>query len=382
MSASTASAAEAPDAPRAPAARWLAGFTWNGIGLVVALCIVNAVRRTSRDIDAVLSSGPAHLPFTAWLVKTAEAAMLGLVVAVPVALAIVVTYNVPSPRPALRYGALVVAVMASCIAGVALMLAVESATGWEYVEDQSLLDPALVAMVRYGLLCALVAAVFVFLREAEEHGARAKDAERDRARFLQRMEEARLKVLQAQIEPHFLFNTLANVRGLYADSPHDAARMLDNLMEYLAAALPQMRAGDATLGSEVRLTKAYLEVQAIRMGRRLEFAVDVPDALRDVPFPPLMLLTLVENAIKHGLAPLREGGSIRVGAIAGPDGLEIRVADTGGGFTRTHGKGTGLANTRARLAMLHGDKGRLTIGRNAPHGVVATIAIPGPMGAP
>jgi sensor histidine kinase YesM len=256
------------------------------------------------------------------------------------------------------------------------MRVAEGAASRVFVEHESLLDPAIVAVVRYALLCALVAVIFVYLRVADESAARADAAERDRARFVQRMEEARLKMLQAQIEPHFLFNTLANVRSLHATAPREAEKMLDNLMTYFAAALPQMRAADSTLGQEAALTNSYLEIQAIRMGRRLAFDVDIPEALANAPFPPLMLLTLVENAIKHGLSSLREGGAVRVGASAHDQELQVRVADSGRGFTRTSGRGTGLANIRARLGAMHGEAGRLSLAKNIPHGVVATITIP------
>jgi len=356
---------------------WLTGLTLKGMSLIALLCLINAARRTSRSLDLEPSLGSLPAFVVDWLVNTVQATALGLIVAVPVAIAVVVAYNRVPRRPSLRYPALAVAVVASCIAGVTLMMAVEAWTGWAYVEDQSRLDPVIVAMVRYSLLCALVAAIFVFLRAADESAARAEEAERDRARFVQRMEEARLKMLQAQIEPHFLFNTLANVRGLYGTSLPDAERMLDNVMRYLAAALPQMRAADSTLAREAALTTAYLEIQRIRMGRRLAFEVEIPEALRSVPFPPLMLLTLVENAIKHGLAPLPEGGTVRVSAaMSKVDELQLRIADSGRGFVRTSGKGTGLANVRARLAAMYGASGRLTLARNMPQGVVATITVP------
>jgi len=356
---------------------WLTGLTLKGMSLIALLCLINAARRTSRSLDLALSLGSLPAFVVDWLVNTVQATALGLIVAVPVAIAVVVAYNRGPRRPSLRYPALAVAVVASCIAGVTLMIAVEAWAGWAYVEDQSRLDPVIVAMVRYALLCALVAAIFVFLRAADESAARAEEAERDRARFVQRMDEARLRMLQAQIEPHFLFNTLANVRSLYGMSLPDAERMLDNVMRYLAAALPQMRAADSTLAREAALTTAYLEIQGIRMGRRLAFEVEIPEALRSVPFPPLMLLTLVENAIKHGLAPLPEGGTVSVSAVVSKvDELQLRIADSGRGFVRTSGKGTGLANVRARLAAMYGASGRLILAKNMPQGVVATIAVP------
>jgi LytS/YehU family sensor histidine kinase len=190
------------------------------------------------------------------------------------------------------------------------------------------------------------------------------------------MIEARLRMLQAQIEPHFLFNTLANVRRLYQTDPTGAESMLDNLMRYFEVALPQMRAGSSTLGREAALTEAYLEIQRIRMGRRLDFDIAIPESLRDASVPPMMLVTLAENAVKHGLAPLPEGGVVQVSASVSGSELQVRVADSGRGFTQSSGGGTGLANIRARLAGLYGAAGRLTLAMNAPRGVVATIAVP------
>jgi sensor histidine kinase YesM len=229
---------------------------------------------------------------------------------------------------------------------------------------------------KHGLLCALFAVVFVYLREGDESAARAQEAESARARFVQRMEEARLRMLQAQIEPHFLFNTLATVRRLYQTDSADAATMLDNLMRYFTIALPQMRAADSTLGREAELTESYLSLQKIRMGRRLAFDIKIPAPLRDARLPPMMLLTLVENAIKHGLAPMPEGGTVNVSAATKDGELQVCVADSGRGFAKSSGGGTGLANIRARLSGMYGSAGRLALSANAPRGVVASIAVP------
>jgi len=346
------------------------------MALVALLCLLNAVRRTGRYWDGVTSDSHFGVMFVEWMISLAQATMSGLIVAVPVALSVVVTWNVVPPRASRRYPALVLAVAGSCVLGIELMDLVEAWTSRTYVEHESLLNPFVVAFVRYGLLCALVAVVFVYLRVANESAARAQDAERDRVRFVQRMEEARLKMLQAQIEPHFLFNTLATVGELYETAPSNGEMMLDDLMRYLAAALPQLRAADPTLGGEVALTSAYLSIQQIRMGRRLEFDIAVAETLRSASFPSLMLLTLAENAVKHGLAPLPEGGAIRIQASHTGGEMQVRVIDSGCGFAQSSGSGTGLANIRARLSTMYGEAAGLSLTRNSPHGVIATIAIP------
>jgi LytS/YehU family sensor histidine kinase len=166
------------------------------------------------------------------------------------------------------------------------------------------------------------------------------------------------------------------VKRLYDTDAESGARMMRNLKDYLAVALPQMRATESTLGREIGHVTAYLNIQQIRMGRRLSFAIEVPEALRDARVPPLMLLTLVENAIKHGLSPLREGGRIDVRATADDGRLRVEVADTGQGFVKTGGGGTGLANIRARLASQFGEAARFSLTLNSPTGVVATLELP------
>ena len=165
--------------------------------------------------------------------------------------------------------------------------------------------------VRYGYLAALFVLLVEFQRHAALSLAEMRRAELDRLGLDREMAAARLQVLQAQIEPHFLFNTLANVRRLYQTSASGGRDMLDNLMRYLEVALPRMRDDHSTLERERALLDAYLNVQQIRMGRRLTFEIDIPEALAALQVPPMMLLTLVENALKHGLGPLPQGGMVR-----------------------------------------------------------------------
>ena len=351
--------------------RSFAGLTVKGLALVALLCIVNGVRRTIGILLGMWDPDTKLIPFSEWLVDAALTAADGLMIGVPVTLAVVATYNLAPRRAALRYPALALALVLSSLAGVAVMMVVEGS----WPESSPFFHKI---WLRYFLMCAFFTVVFVYLRLADESTARARQAERDRARLAKRTLEARLKMLQAQIEPHFLFNTLANVRRLYQTEPATAEAMLDSLMHYLAVALPQMRAEASTLGREADLAASYLDIQRIRMGRRLAFEIDIPPALRDAPLPPMMLLTLVENAVKHGLSPLPEGGTVRISAAAVENELVLRVADTGQGFTQSSGGGTGLANIRARLAALYGAAGRLSLALNNPRGVTATMTLPLP----
>jgi sensor histidine kinase YesM len=190
------------------------------------------------------------------------------------------------------------------------------------------------------------------------------------------MLQARLSALQAQIEPHFLFNTLANVRRLYETTPSRGREMLASLIDYLRAALPAMRSQGSTLGRELELARSFLTILQMRIGDRLQFSIAVDDDLLDTQVPPLVLATLVENAIKHGLAPLPEGGRVDIQARRRGNDLEIEVRDTGAGFTASGGSGVGLANTRSRLAGLYGPRASLSLAAGAPRGVVATVLLP------
>ena len=222
----------------------------------------------------------------------------------------------------------------------------------------------------------MLTVVAEFYRREVAHIKVTQQVEIDRTVFEREMNEARLQVLQAQVEPHFLFNTLANVRRLY-DQDHAAGRtMLENLMRYLEVALPRMRHNESTLERDTELIEAFLRIQQIRMGQRLAFSIDMPEPLRAHHVPPTMLLTLVENAIKHGLNPSPNGGLIRVMARADGDRLVLTVADTGVGFAPGSGAGTGLANVSARLAAQFGDRASLALENNELGGVTATIMLP------
>jgi len=234
--------------------------------------------------------------------------------------------------------------------------------------------------VRFGLPCALLVTVGEFHRAEVRDLESMRAADADRAVLEQQTLQARVRTLEAQIEPHFLFNTLANLRRLYETDGVAGDAMLERLMAYLAVALPSMRDGQSTLGREARMVESYLELQRVRMGQRLHFAIDIAPTLASVEVPPMMLLTLVENAIKHGLAPQREGGRVDVRASLDGAVLELEVADNGRGFgDDTAGGGTGLANIRARLAAIFGPAADLTLARREPRGLRATIRIPAAM---
>ncbi|HQR22885.1 MAG TPA: histidine kinase [Burkholderiaceae bacterium] len=219
--------------------------------------------------------------------------------------------------------------------------------------------------------------LFHTLRTDETARAQLADAECRREGLQAQMVEARLCALQAQIEPHFLFNTLANVKRLYETAPARGREMLSSLINYLRAALPTMREPGSTLGRELELVRSFLTILQMRMGDRLRFAIDAPGGLAQARVPPMVLPTLVENAIKHGLSPLPEGGRIDIRARTdGTSQLVIEVADNGAGFSASGGSGVGLANTRSRLSALYGNDASLSLSMAAPRGVVASVRLP------
>ena len=225
---------------------------------------------------------------------------------------------------------------------------------------------------------AVIAKVFIDRARAAQRLAELKKKEAEFHNMNRQVTEAKLQALQAQVEPHFLYNTLANVQALTEADPAAAGQMVGHLIEYLRSALPKMREHTSTVGQEVELVRAYLNILKMRMGSRLDFAVDVPAELMTLSFPPLMLPSLVENAIKHGLESQREGGRIDIVATRAGQMLRLAVRDTGKGLGESDnsGSGVGLANVRERLHALYGDQGTLLLEGNLPRGMVAAIEIP------
>ena len=193
--------------------------------------------------------------------------------------------------------------------------------------------------------------------------------------------EARVAAMHAQVEPHFLFNTLASIDHLIETDPPRASVMQKNLIALLRASMPTMRESHPTahtLGREMAVIQPYLEILKVRMEDRLRTLIDVPEGLMSAEFPPMMIQSLVENAIQHGLEPKPEGGTLAVRAQIVHGSLEVTVADTGMGFGKaaTAGTGTGLSNIRQRLALLFGTRASMTVAENSPQGTVVTLTVP------
>jgi sensor histidine kinase YesM len=204
-------------------------------------------------------------------------------------------------------------------------------------------------------------------------------AEQERMNRLASEKEAltsNLRLLQAQIEPHFLFNTLSNILSLIDTEPAKGKAMLMDLIHYLRTSLSRTLPDTTTLGQEIDAVKAYLNIQKVRLGDRLEFTIDIPETLRQYPFPPMLLQPLVENAIKHGLEPKIEGGEVRIVAADKGESLRIEVADTGLGLSSFNASGVGIANVKERIKLLYNEKGLLLLEENKPNGLRAAIEVP------
>jgi len=277
-----------------------------------------------------------------------------------------------SPRPLLRL-AMAVAVGAST--GAVLSILVKGYTLAYLVEKWH----AFLWNFGTSLFLGVSVSLFFLLKIREARAAETlHKAEAERLLLAKHAMESELKLMQAQIEPHFLFNTLASVQFLTETDPPQASRLLGHLLSYLRAALPQMRSASTTLGQEVEFAEAYLNILGMRIGPRLDFSIDVPDPLRTHPFPPVLLISVVENAVTHGLEPQAAGGNVRIAARQDGDRLLVTVTDTGSGLAAESrpGQGVGLANVRERLAALFGARGRFTLEDAEPHGARATIEIP------
>jgi LytS/YehU family sensor histidine kinase len=229
-----------------------------------------------------------------------------------------------------------------------------------------------------GLLFAPWIAIGAIVRQRD---ARAREQafsfELERSEFERRESDARLRLLQAQVEPHFLFNTLANVQALVDSGSPQASRVLSSLIAYLRAAVPRMHSQTTTLGTDVELARAYLDLMQMRIPDRLEFVIHLDPAAARLSCPPMILLTLVENAVRHGIDPSEAGGRIDVDIWIRDDRCVVWVKDTGVGLKQAgRGLGTGLVNLRERLQLAFGGAAHFTLTEMAPHGACAEISFP------
>ncbi|MCQ4166658.1 sensor histidine kinase [Tahibacter harae] len=238
---------------------------------------------------------------------------------------------------------------------------------------------AIVLLIVYGMLGGALA-LRGYFDEQRRLQASLQRQELAALRLSERETGQRLALLQAQVEPHFLFNSLASIRALVAASPARAEAALDALVAYLRSTIPQLRDGQAvaasTLGQQLDICAAYLELMQARMGERLSFAIAATAELRALPFPPLLLIGLVENAIKHGVEPQSGPGHVRVEASRQDGELRVRVSDDGLGLRAGLGAGLGLANLREQLRLRYGGRAAFSLAGGRERGAVAEIRLP------
>jgi sensor histidine kinase YesM len=280
------------------------------------------------------------------------------------------------PKP-LFFPLLVVAAALAYVIGTALAVWILDLPAPQVIASQA---NNAVGLLVLTILASLFASWFFWNRgNLQALMARAAAEKANAAAVAKQATQAQLQLLQAQIEPHMLFNTLANLQSLIAVDPARAQTMLDQLILYLRATLVSSRVETTTLAHEFSLMEAYLGLMSVRMGTRLSRTLHLPDSMRDLRIAPMLLQPLVENAVRHGLEPKIDGGHIEVAASLEDSMLRLTVTDTGLGLDAAGGgTGVGLANVRERLQALHGAMAGLTLERNLPSGAIARISIPIP----
>ncbi len=281
----------------------------------------------------------------------------------------------------LRYMLLapLLALFGACV-GAAIGAIIKGLNPLEWLIDKPQVRHIVIASLVFGFLYSLFTAIIAHLRNREYAALATKlELERRESDLSCQLARSRLRMLQLQIEPHFLFNTLGSAQQLAAQRAPEAARLIGDLIRFLRAATPSMREESTTLSQEAALVEAYLAIMRVRLGPRLAFSVAIARELDSFRLPPGMLITLVENAIKHGIEPHAPGGEIRVSAARRGGRVVVTVADTGAGLSSTPGPGIGLANIRERLRLLCGDRAELYLGENEPRGFIARLDLPAAM---
>ena len=272
-----------------------------------------------------------------------------------------------------KAGTVIISISIGAVIGTAL----GSMSLWLSARDEILAGGFLLQVVGISIVFGLIITYFFHSREKLAASAEMINEERiKRLSSEKQMLEANLKRLQAQIEPHFLFNTLSNIVSLMDTDPIKAKAMQMDLIHYLRTTLRSTRDHATTIGEEFDRLRAYLDIYKIRMGDRLQYDIECPASLVNHAIAPMLLQPLVENAVIHGLEPKIEGGQISVQAIAHDDLLRLVVADTGAGMLDKQQPGIGLSNVKARIEFLFGPRGQLYLKENRPSGLRVVIEVP------
>lgn len=296
-----------------------------------------------------------------------------LFVAVAIALSLSLLEPIIGRRRIGRFGFIALAIVLGAAIGEVALAVVDPQSG------RNTAGALFGRIMAWALVTGCLSAMLALWQRSEINKALDHASELQRLRTERMLQRLRTEALQRQIEPHFLFNTLATIRRLRSSDPSKGRLLLSRFLAFLSGTIDAGQGGHSELGDELAVASAYLDVCAIRMDGALRWRVDVPHTLYDLPFPRFGLTTLVENAVKHGIAPSRGGGRVAISSDMDAGFLTLCVADTGRGFADTHGSGTGLANIREQLELCYGHAASLTLASNRPRGVKATIRIPAEM---
>ncbi len=353
------SAAVLPSAPGGPSSV----INWRRLLFAIAIAL----------LFGLANSVPAMAPATH--VTVGHAAVVGLMVVL--AFSLLERYPARPPswlsRWVLQIAGVVVAVPAGAIIAHYISMAIDIERAHAPPQMQGL-----IVLIVEGLLVAPWIALGALVRQKEAL-AREQALALDLARSEMERQalDARLSLLQAQVAPHFLFNTLANVQALVDSGSPQASAVLRSLVAYLRAAVPQLNEAATSLGQELQLVRAYLDLMRLRMPDRLQFELEADDAALGLRCPPMTLLTLVENAVRHGIDPSEEGGRIEVAVRREGDRCRVAVRDDGAGLQpESRGLGTGLVALRERLQLVFGEAATLRISARQPRGVLAELEFP------
>ncbi len=344
----------------APAGARLIAALWLSVAIAFALSLQYLAQ------PFVWRNWPADEVLEGWLVIFRDR----LIVTVLMAAAIAVTALVRTKSLQLRALLLAVGVVIGAVGGEMIVRRLYG------LSDGS--SSLTAHVLRWSAIALAVAGTFYLWRMSSDSNEQLRNETLRSLNIEHQLTNTRLAALRSQIEPHFLFNTLATLRWLQRTEPEAGARLLANFIDYLRRIGPMLQHSEVALGEEIDLLRAYLEVVQMRMGGRLRVAIDVPLNMRRARVPPLALATLVENAVKHGISRAQHGGEIVIRAREVAQQLVLSVTDTGAGFDSSSGSGTGigLSNVCSRLSTLYGAVASLRVETNTPTGVRATLRLP------
>ena len=347
---------------------WLKGVTPARLAVILAVCVITIADRP------LMSAMQGRFQIAAW--RLLDGSSRTLLCSIPLIVMVLHIETATDQWPARRrIAALALAVLAGAAWYSAIRAGLRVAMGTVNNPAQ-FWTSSLAYFIREFAVGATLTGILYYAARERDTARRLHQARLERIEIEQQLAEANLQLLRAQIEPHFLFNSLASVKRLYEGDPRKARALLDDLADYLRAATASAQSREVRLGDEVALARSFLGICQLRMGRRLRVRIDVPPDHEAALVPPLALGTLVENAIKHGLGPRGEGGTLTLAAHREGEALVVGVADDGVGFRTGSGRGVGLSNTRARLATLFGDAASLDLAANPGGGVKATLRVP------